>query len=332
VVPFLETVRDRSAAPGRGGPMVGLLVSMLLVGCSGAASPDERVGTSRAPIAYGTADVKHTAVVSVLAPVGSDSLQECSGSIVKVANATGYVLTAAHCCNTYVPTLVVVASDYAIGENDLGGGTPSPPVYPVVPGSVFYDAQYTGNDHDFCLLAFAGATAGTATLALPTSASDGLVLGSEVEHVGFGMTESSTTNSGRRSGIDTVDTALTSLVFQFSQGGSSHVPGTCDGDSGGPSLLPAGASQSQQVVVGVQSYGNASSCVDETLGGASRVSSEIGDGRFITSYLAGSPIGVRAGSAASPASVPAGRPWTIALLAASLVVVSARRRLLAQPS
>jgi secreted trypsin-like serine protease len=305
---------------------------MLLAGCSGAASTDERVGTSRGSIAYGTADVKHTAVVSVLAPVGSSSLQECSGSIVKVANGIGSVLTAAHCCNTYVPTLVVVASDYAIGENDLGGGgTPSPPVYPVVPGSVFYDAQYTGNDHDFCLLSFSGATAAMATLALPTSANDGLTLGSEVEHVGFGMTESSTTNSGRRSGIDTVDTTLTSLIFEFSQGGATHVPGTCDGDSGGPSLLPAGASQSQQVVVGVQSYGNASSCVGETLGGASRVSSEIGAGGFIASYLAGSPIGVRAGGS-PPAPAPAGRPWTFALLAAALVVVSTRLGPLANPS
>jgi len=136
------------------------------------ASPDERVGTSRAPIAYGTADVKHTAVVSVLAPVGSDSCRSAAEHREgrerdRLRADRGALLQHVR------PTLVVVASDYAIGENDLGGGTPSPPVYPVVPGSVFYDAQYTGNDHDFCLLAFAGATAGTATLALPASASDG---------------------------------------------------------------------------------------------------------------------------------------------------------------
>jgi hypothetical protein len=37
----------------------------------------------------------------------------------------------------------------------------------VVPGSVYYDSQYSGSGHDFCMLKFAGAAAGMATLALP---------------------------------------------------------------------------------------------------------------------------------------------------------------------
>jgi hypothetical protein len=320
----------KGAAPARSRVAALALGSAILMGCSARATPDDRVGTSRASIAYGTADSRHTAVVSVLAPVGSSSLQECTGSIVAVTNGTGYVLTAAHCCNTYVPTLVVAASDYSVGEAYLGGGTPAPPVYSVVRGSVFYDANYTGNDHDFCLLQFAGATPSTPTLALPTSANDGLALGAEVEHVGFGMTETSTTNSGRRTGIGTVDLGLTSLILEFSQGGANHIPGTCAGDSGGPALLPAGVAQAQQVVVGVQSYGDASSCAGETLGVASRVSSEIGPGQFITSYLAGAPIGIRAGISASGSPVPAAPPWSVPLLAISLVFLSTSR-LVARP-
>jgi hypothetical protein len=294
----------------------------LLAGCSDTGFQDDRVGTTRSTIAYGTVDATHTAVVSVLAPVGTQSLQECSGSLVGVTSGTGYVLTAAHCCNTFTPSIVVAGNDYSVGEAYLSGAAPSAPAYAVVPGSVYYDAQYAGADHDFCMLEFSGASAGMATLALPTSASDGLAIGTHIEHVGFGMTDTNTTNSRRRTGTDTVDQTLTPLVFEFTQGGASHIPGTCDGDSGGPSLVPAGAAQSQQVVVGVQSYGNATTCAQETIGGASRVSSEIGPGGFVTSYLQGTPIGIRAGAPASPTPVPASAPWSLALIAVALVIVS----------
>jgi hypothetical protein len=80
--------------------------------------------------------------------------------------------------------------------------------------------------------------------------------------------------------------------------------------------MPAGAAQSQQVITGVQAYGNASSCAQETLGVASRVSSAIGSGQFITSYLAGTPIGVNAGG---PAPAPAGGLWTYVVLGAALM-------------
>jgi hypothetical protein len=268
-------------------------------------------------------DSAHTAVVAVLSPVGTDSLQECTGSLVQVTAGEGYVLTAAHCCNTYLPTVVVASTDYTAGEAYLDTGTPTPPSYRVVPGSVYYDALYTGPDHDFCMLKFSGAGAGMATLALPPASSDGLVAGSSIEHVGYGFTESSNTNSRRRTGTDTVDQGLTSLVLAFSQGGTAHVPGTCDGDSGGPSLFPAGVAQAQQVVVGVQSYGNASTCAAETLGVASRVTSEIGPGRFITSYLAGSPIGVQAGAVTPPPAAPAAPPLARLALAATLGILGA---------
>jgi hypothetical protein len=328
----MEPMVRRAAAVSGVRAACHVLIVALLPGCSSPDTPAEPLATARTPIAYGTADTTHTAVVAVLSLVGSSSLQECSGSLVQVTSTTGYVLTAAHCCNTHVPTIVVASSDYTVGESYLLGGTPSPPVYSVVPGSVFYDAQYTGADHDFCMLKIAGAAAHMATLALPTSSGDGLALNEPIEHVGFGITDANATNSGRRTGSDTLDQELTSLVFEFSQGGANHIPGTCDGDSGGPSLVPAGAAQSQQTVVGVQSFGNASSCAQETLGGASRVSSEIGAGRFITSYLAGSPIGVQAGGTGSAPPAPAGGPWALAGLALALIAASARARRADRPA
>ncbi len=297
-----------------------LLGVPLLVGCSGGAD-EGRVGTVQSSIAYGTLDTRHTAVVAVLSPVGTTALQECTGSIVALKGGEGYVLTAAHCCNTYVPTIVVASSDYAVGEQYLSGGTPTPPAYAVVAGSVYYDAAFdNAGGHDFCMLRVAGAGAGLATLALPASASDGLQLGSQVEHVGFGFTDTTTGNTQRRTGTDAVDQLLTPLLLEFSQGGANHVPGTCDGDSGGPSLLPAGVAQSQQVITAVQSFGNASSCAQETLGGASRVSSAIGTGQFITSYLAGSPVGISPGGAATaPSPVPAGGLWAYVVLAVAMM-------------
>lgn len=335
-----------------GCPTYGFALSVLL-GCT--ATPQDSTtagaaGARRSAIAYGTLDTVHTAVVAVLAPVGPTELEECTGTIVQVQNGNGYVLTAAHCCNAYVPTVVVVSDDYAVGEAYVSGSpSPVPPVYPVVAGSVVYDALYDGEDHDFCMLQFSGATADTATIGLPTTSGDGLELGSTVEHVGFGQTQTSPTNTQRRTGTDTIDLALTPLVVEFSQGGPQDIPGTCEGDSGGPSLFPASAAQAQQVVVAVQSYGNATTCAAETLGVGSRVISEIGPGAFITSYLTNSPVGVQAGPdggstgtdasaggtdagagdadagpAPSPAPVPAAADWSLAAMAALLLGVGCR--------
>ncbi len=292
------------------------LLAISATSCSGPVGDPapHPVGTTRQRIAFGSADSTHTAVVAVLAPAGPGLLEECSGSIVQVKNGNGYVLTAAHCCKQFVPDVVVVSSDYTAGEQFVSGGTPVPPSHAVAPGSVFYDSLYNGTDHDFCMLQFSGATAGTASLGLPSPAGDGLQLGTQIEHVGFGVTETGASNTQRRTGIDTLDVLLTPALAEFSQGGANHVPGTCEGDSGGPSLVPAGAAQSAQVVVAVQSFGNDNTCSTTTLGGASRVSSEIGAGRFITSYLADSPIGTRAGAAA----VPGVGPWALLVLAAAL--------------
>jgi hypothetical protein len=297
---------------------VAVVESLTLLACGGSEPDRELVRATQSRIAYGAADSVHTAVVAVLSPVGSNSVQECSGSIVKVANGNGYVLTAAHCCNTYAPTVVVVSNDYSVGEQYVFAPPPLPPAYPVVSGSAYYDSLFNATDHDFCMLKFSGASAAMGVLAVPSSSADGLQLGVPIEHIGFGVTEDSGSNTQRRTGSDTLDVALTSTLIEFSQGGTGLIPGTCAGDSGGPTLLPAGAPQAQQVVVAVQSFGNNSTCSQETLGGASRVSSEIGPGLFITSYLADMPIGTPAGRATA---APVGGPTVSATLAAGLLAV-----------
>lgn len=265
---------------------------VLLAGCTSPASP---AAPAQRPIAYGAPDTKHTAVVALLG-TKADGIYTCSGSIVKVSGDIGYVLTAAHCCNDSTPSVVVMGSDYASGVQFLGG-VPSPPAYGVISGSVYYDAQYTGSDHDFCMLKFQGAS-GAPTLTLP-SGSDGLANGDDLEHVGFGVTESSTDNTLRRTGTDQIY-ALSTAEIEWTQGGAGQTPGTCQGDSGGPALVPAGAAQASQIVVGVTSYGDSATCSLATIGVASRVTSELGSSGFITKFLADAPIGNQAAAIPAP--------------------------------
>jgi hypothetical protein len=171
------------------------------------------------------------------------------------------------------------------------------------------DPLYNSADHDFCMLEFSGATAGMPTLALPPASGDNLVSGDAIEHIGFGVTTTNNMNSVRMTGTDTVNLDLTPLIIEFGQGGAPKTPGTCDGDSGGPSLLPAGVPEAQQVIVGVQSYGNSMTCAGNTLGVASRVISEIGPGKFITSYLPETTV----------ATAPVMNRWAIAAMALGLL-------------
>ncbi len=281
-----------------------VLGSLVLVSCSNGGRPeavDGPLGAAESAIAYGSADTTHTAVVSLLIPE-TGGYGECTGTVVQVKNGVGYVLTAAHCCgglpqDPNAPTVVVVGSNYSAGVNAVMGGAVNPPAYAVTPGSVYWDDKYNQQQYDFCMLKFA-APAGQAVIpvAAPT---DGMSLGVEVEHVGFGVTDSSTGNTVRRTGTAPVNQGLDTWTMTSSQGGNSHIPGVCEGDSGGPGLVPAGAAQSQQFVVATTSYGNSSTCSQNTVNVCMRVTSESGPGGFIANFLADTPSGTQAGSAAA---------------------------------
>jgi len=62
----------------------------------------------RAPaIVNGTVDTGDPAVVALLASDGQGAFSVCSGTIVGVADGLASVLTAASCCSSVVPTIVV---------------------------------------------------------------------------------------------------------------------------------------------------------------------------------------------------------------------------------
>jgi MYXO-CTERM domain-containing protein len=280
-----------------------LLASLSLISCAPPGAPTETDGrtakTSEA-IAYGTTDNVHTAVVALLADAGGGSFTECSGTIVQVKNGQGYILTAAHCCNAGAPSVVVQSNDYTVGEQYLGGGNPVAPVYSVVPGSVYYDSLYNQQTHDFCMLKAANMPANTPVIPVAQAGQDGLQIGVQLEHVGFGITDNNMNNSGRRHGTNTANQDVNANYVQYSQGGAQHIPGPCEGDSGGPALTPAGAAQGQQKVVAITSYGNSASCSQGSIGVSMRVSSQTGPNGFITNFLNDAPSGTQAGGVAPP--------------------------------
>jgi hypothetical protein len=294
-------MRQGRTSFGRHAARVAAAGAVALAGCSAQRGDAERAGGA---IAFGTADTAHTAVVAILGEV-SGGFTECSGTIVQVTSGHADVLTAAHCCSSGAPSIVVVASDYTVGEQYLGTATaPAPPAYAVMPGSVYYDAAYDGQGaHDFCMLEIPAPGAAAIPVAVGT---DGLTVGSPIQHVGFGITDVNQNNSTRRVANDVLDQGLTATALTFSEGGASHVGGPCEGDSGGPVLVPPGSPQAQQTLVAVESFGNSASCAQVTAGVASRVLSATGPGGFITSYLAGTPTGTNVGGTLDAGTADAG--------------------------
>jgi hypothetical protein len=160
---------------------------------------------------------------------------------------------------------------------------------------VYFDARYVSSmDWDFCMLKFTGPK-GMPFIPV-AGVTDGVTPGAPLEHVGYGATETMMHGTVRRSGTAPADQALTLTEITSTQGGSSHLSGTCAGDSGGPALLPAGVPQGQQTVVGVTSFGDAVlNCAMGSTNTAMRVSSETGPDGFITKFLSDTPIGLKPG-------------------------------------
>jgi MYXO-CTERM domain-containing protein len=268
-----------------------------LASCSGSR---EDTAQTQERIVYGTPDTAHTAVVAVLSPAPGGFAQ-CSGTIVQVCGGVAYVLTAAHCCRGAQPTVVVMGDDYGPGVPYISSPDPPPPAFGVIPGSVQWDNGYdpaalTPID-DFCVLAFY-APPGTPAIPVATG-DDGLALGALVEYVGFGTTQDDPNNTLRRHASARVDLAVDANDFRYTEGGSTHTGGPCEGDSGGPALLPAGAPEAQQRVVGTTSYGDPA-C--KALGVSMRVTSQSGPGEFIARSLAACGAGALAAATSSTSS------------------------------
>jgi hypothetical protein len=245
-----------------------------VVGVACAPPPGGARGEMRA-ILGGSDDTTHPAVMASFQSTGSSMGFACSGTVIAQVGNAAFLLTAAHC---------VVAHD-AMQNVSKPVTVVSPSVLTVLSGSDWQTSYSTGPRYGATAVSVApgynGSTTSVSDLAiirfasgaiLPTipilePADDKLAVGSNVTLAGYGRTESSATNSVRRT-VDRMISILTPQALTYDQ--IDH-KGQCYGDSGGPALFQSAGGVR---VAGVISYGTSLAETDCLLQGTSvRVSS-----------------------------------------------------------
>ena len=225
---------------------VALPVMAVVAACSSSErrpAPEETAAKIASPIINGNVDTTHQAVVALYSQQGASG-GLCSGSIIKVdaERHIGWVLTAGHCV-TIPPVFVFQGDDYATAKAlryEVVDYAPHPQ----------YDPTDTGSPYDFAMVRIAGVDAATPVLPI-ASASDGLVVGTSVVSVGYGMTTLQVTNPPTENTVRRNVAKKLSQVGQAQIGYDMSTSGICHGDSGGPVLVTQGGVEK---VAGVHSY------------------------------------------------------------------------------
>jgi len=236
-------------------PIACLALGVWLAGC-GQQAP--QVGETQSPIFGGTPDTSHSAVMALIDQLSSTTATACTGTTVSLVGASGIFLTAGHC---------VVAND-GMGHVTTPLKLADPNNLFVVPGpnwqqsvqaGLYYGVaqvavhpQYDGSVNspfDVALVRFLGALPATPVIPALDAANDKLAVGSTIDVVGFGKTDTNAMNSTRFE-VNRVIQSITANQFLYDQ---TDMKGACQGDSGGPALVdtPAGTR-----VAGVTSFGD----------------------------------------------------------------------------
>ena len=229
------------------------LLPLALVACAGSAT-DPPLGASRAAIVGGKPAPKDTAVALVIIdhPPSTSSWIGCTGTVVSLH----VVLTAAHCIldNT-------IADGYRfrlfLGD-DLNDPTQEndPTNYVAVveadPNPVFAIATASTKGGDVGVLIVADPLTPT-PIPLQRSPLGPDTVGRSVRIIGYGAPQAGDTIDVARLGAETKISAVTATLIDFM--GS---PNTCEGDSGGPTLLK---NQGVEYLAGVHSGGTETDCM-----------------------------------------------------------------------
>jgi hypothetical protein len=238
----------------------GALATALLVAGSACAGEDDgavdSLGRTQAPIINGTPDSDHQAVVTVVSFSSA-----CTGTIIHVEGAYAYVLTAAHCFLPGPPQQIRVGDDYNLPSQILS----------VVDFTDHPSYNQGDQAYDFGMVRASGANGVTPVIPALTPAEDTLAPGTQVLHVGYGLTSWPGGMTTRRHQVLGVLDQVAPAQISYNQPGS----GPCSGDSGGPNLTVG-----SERVAGVISYGDEQCAV---FGVSGRVSA-VYDG-FIVPYI-----------------------------------------------
>jgi MYXO-CTERM domain-containing protein len=262
-----------------------------VVACADLDGPaDEHVDQSESGIIGGTPDFEHDAVVAIFGPVIAGKVSSCTGTIIHHEPPSAYILTAAHCFGSGPIQVSLIGDDYN-----------NPTKVMSVVDYVLHP-QYNGNsgdyEYDFAMIQVTGAT-GTVPVIPPMSpAEDVLNVGSQVDHVGYGLLSYPNGQTSVRHHVLGALDQVGSIQILYQQPSS----GPCSGDSGGPNLAASNAGEER--VAGVISYG------DETcasFGVSGRVSFVYDS--FIVPFVGTTPSG-SSSTATTTTGVGGGDPTT----------------------
>ena len=234
-------------------------MALALAACSSTDVYDgEEVADGSWGIINGSLDTTHQAVVR-----WQKGGSQCSATIVHVSGSTGYALSAGHCAGGQLGTL------------RQGNNANNPDrTYTVVEQAAHPDYSIT-DAYDFSMVRFTGADGSTPVIDVETSGQDNINPGTQLDMVGYGLTETGPTNQ-RHHIVKPVDWEEP-LFIAFDQSTS----GMCSGDSGG-GVLHSGR------VAGVNSFVTDGNCVAPgAFGVAMRVSAV--KTTFIDPFINGTP-------------------------------------------
>ena len=278
------------------------LVGAASSGCGGL-HPDtgESEGQALAPIINGAPDPTDQAVVAVLHFNSDQSYTECTGTNIKMNGATGYVLTAAHCCPPAEPPQIIAFGSYYLPN---APGDPNVKYYNVTQ-YLAHPSYVQGGDanqpFDFCMITYAG-DAGLPTLPAMTTANDNVQTGDTLLQVGYGQTVAAPPGMGGNNETkNSVNSQLLGLETMYQAVFSENPGGTCFGDSGGPDI--ATGSDGVRSVYGVHS--NVAGNCNLNGQSVSGIISQAYD-NFVVPYLNGTPTMEDCPSCIATAQSPAG--------------------------
>lgn len=197
-------------------------------------------------IVNGTIDTAHPAVVTVVSDGADNTINICTGTIVRTdpGAGIGWVATAAHCLSDGAPRVVIEGPDYRNGDR----------VRHAILGYASddrFDIDNPANGYDFAVVRISGVTAATPVIPLAT-APDRIAVGTPLSNVGFGRTTRPPADADTNSERHLVSTSVgrvSPLLLAY----DSSESGACQGDSGGPWLVGEGDAMR---VAGIDSYGN----------------------------------------------------------------------------